>query len=387
MEFGDFVSIFPYIAMCHFQFQDADGADVNDKNWFLSRIDGGWNLATAGGCQTTNFCYNQQYLIKIPEMVGDEACSVVFSLLQMNTRSPDAQKHTIGFILYELTGLDYPRNTPLDSDFFFDHKPFSKTDFNVRREVLMREQLKPGLYCLIPSTINEKSYGSFVLRAFTEHPIDIQPLDYQPSNEFRIDKIRIGDIASEKDLELMNMCLNKLKSVHSSRLYAQKMQEILTFLVDEDFLEEHEEIALESCRSYIALISDNNGPPHITKEDFASFLKLIFFVKKAFTSWVNRNNDDSRPPHSIDSLKLQEFLAGIGILMPKKLVAKAASRYMNPDFATSSRRSYGEVDFNGVLNAIMRFLSAIEAIKCLIAENGDHDRKLYNEIMEYLLSV
>ena len=42
---------------------------------------------------------------------------------------------------------------------------------------------------------------------------------------------------------------------------------------------EEESISLESCRSYIALVTDNKGPPEISTEDAASFLKLILFVR------------------------------------------------------------------------------------------------------------
>ena len=37
------------------------------------------------------------------EMVDDDECSVVFSLIQMNTRQADVKKHTIGFTLFEVS--------------------------------------------------------------------------------------------------------------------------------------------------------------------------------------------------------------------------------------------------------------------------------------------
>ena len=46
---------------------------------------------------------------------------------------------------------------------------------------------------------------------------------------------------------------------------------------------EKEEITLECCRSYVALVTDNKGPPEISKEDFGAFLKLIVYLKVTVT--------------------------------------------------------------------------------------------------------
>ena len=66
MEFEDFGHTFTYVSMCHFQFQDADAANVNEGSWHVQRIEGCWDLATAGGVRGGAFSVNQQYLVKIP---------------------------------------------------------------------------------------------------------------------------------------------------------------------------------------------------------------------------------------------------------------------------------------------------------------------------------
>ena len=66
MEFADFGRTFTYVSMCHFQFQEGDDANVNESNWSIQRLDGHWNLATAGGIKGKSFEQNQQYLIKVP---------------------------------------------------------------------------------------------------------------------------------------------------------------------------------------------------------------------------------------------------------------------------------------------------------------------------------
>ena len=55
--------------------------------------------------------------------------------------------------------MNQPRNTPLPQKVFADIKPIEPPEFNMRREVLMRVQLKPGLYCLVPATLDQKCYG------------------------------------------------------------------------------------------------------------------------------------------------------------------------------------------------------------------------------------
>ncbi len=161
----------------------------------------------------------------------------------------------------------------------------------------MRIALKPGVYCVIPSTIQEKCYGAFVLRAFTEHEIDMRVLDYRPRKKIRIDKIRIEDYATERDMSLMNDCINRISN--EKTIYAQTMCDVLARLVSSSFLEgnrktrliflwgfekrrcfsDQEEITRENCRNYVSMITDNNGPPKISKQDFASYIKLIVFLK------------------------------------------------------------------------------------------------------------
>ena len=68
MQFEDFASTFSYVSMCHFKFQDNDNTGDGDDggNWHFKRVDDSWNLASAGGCQTRDFVYNPQYVIKVP---------------------------------------------------------------------------------------------------------------------------------------------------------------------------------------------------------------------------------------------------------------------------------------------------------------------------------
>ncbi|XP_063719131.1 calpain-1 catalytic subunit-like isoform X2 [Symsagittifera roscoffensis] len=392
MEFADFGRTFTYVSMCHFQFQEGDDANVNESNWNIQRLDGHWNLATAGGIKGKSFEHNQQYLIKVPEMVDDDECSVVFSLLQMNTRQEEDRKHCIGLVLFEVTGINHPRNTPLGKEFFNDAETFQRPEFNKRREILMRVQLKPGLYCLIPSTLEPKQYGSFVLRAFTEHPIEIETLDYRPRKTLRIDKINISDFATEQEITIMNECLGRFSHVanESNKLYAQNMADVLEVLVSEKFLRHEECITLESCRSYISLVSDNNGPPELTTEDSASFLKLILFIRKAFLAWVKARSDNpGKPPYSLDALYLQQFLAGVEIFLPKTLVGKMASRFMNPHFHASSgsKSKKGEIDFNGLLNIVLRLISALNATKEVKGKSPSDTREKLSQVIGYMLSV
>ena len=132
--------------------------------------------------------------------------------------------------------MNHPRNVPFSEAFFEKVTPLGKSDFNLRREVLMREQLKPGVYCVIPSAISVKSYANFTLRVFTEHPVKFTCIDFAPKNKFRIDQISLDSFTTETDVELMNECVDKLNDLEVNKIYPQILCDVLHCLVSEGFL-------------------------------------------------------------------------------------------------------------------------------------------------------
>lgn len=66
-----------------------------------------------------------------------------------------------------------PNCKPLDQNFFRRNKSIAKSpQFIDMREVTGRHKLVPGAYCIIPSTFYPNEEGEFLLRVYTEKPID-----------------------------------------------------------------------------------------------------------------------------------------------------------------------------------------------------------------------
>ena len=53
---------------------------------------------------------------------------------------------------------------------------------------------------------------------------------------------------------------------------------------------------------------------------------MSLLPQKVFMKFAEQYEEETKTPISIGSLKLQQFLAGIGIFLPRRLVAKVASR-------------------------------------------------------------
>jgi len=62
---------------------------------------------------------------------------------------------------------------PLDLNFFKYNQTVAKSpQFINMREVTGRHRLPPGTYCIVPSTFEPNEEGDFLLRVYTEKPID-----------------------------------------------------------------------------------------------------------------------------------------------------------------------------------------------------------------------
>eukprot|EP01054_Gregarina_sp_Poly1_P008449 Gregarina_sp_Poly_1__8448@NODE_4981_length_440_cov_1_833780_g3474_i0_p1_GENE_NODE_4981_length_440_cov_1_833780_g3474_i0NODE_4981_length_440_cov_1_833780_g3474_i0_p1_ORF_typecomplete_len146_score20_93Calpain_III/PF01067_22/3_1e28Calpain_III/PF01067_22/8_8e03_NODE_4981_length_440_cov_1_833780_g3474_i053439 len=83
----------------------------------------------------------------------------------------------IGFEIYR---LENPANLPkpLDSEFFKSHQPVGDIpNYIDLREVSNRFRVKPGMYCIIPTTYEAGEEGEFIIRVFTETGHDMVEYD------------------------------------------------------------------------------------------------------------------------------------------------------------------------------------------------------------------
>lgn len=129
---------------------------------------GEWTGESAAGCGNDggrdSFLRNPQFLVALtdPDLEDENATStVVISLSQKVTERKT--EHSIGFHVFTLPEGD----SRLSGDNY--SQSIGRTDpyINVR-EVSLRLDLLPGLFCIVPTTFNPGEEGDFLLRVFVE---------------------------------------------------------------------------------------------------------------------------------------------------------------------------------------------------------------------------
>ncbi|XP_054153659.1 calpain-A-like isoform X2 [Oppia nitens] len=176
--------------------------DDEKRRWEVSYFEGSWIRGiSAGGCRNhlQTFHLNPQYLITLedPDENDDEdACTCVVALMQKNhrlKRKMGLDSLTIGFAIYEVKDGHFVTDGPkyeskfkpqreqvLTTEYFKYNASVAKSPTFINlREVNGRFKLKPGKYCIIPSTFDPGEEGEFLIRFFTEKP----PKDIHESDE------------------------------------------------------------------------------------------------------------------------------------------------------------------------------------------------------------
>ncbi|XP_041054287.1 calpain clp-1-like isoform X1 [Carcharodon carcharias] len=183
MKFDDFCKKFATVTVLTLgpDFDGDGGADAGT----LQKVKGQWVTGSnAGGCRNNMIKYscNPQYPITIivpeaddlsssDEDHADEACSVLISLIQ-NYRRMDRKlgisMNPIGIQIYK----SYDPQMVLTAEHFTRHKRVLDSGAYVaQRSVNLRSKLTQGHYVIIPSTFAPDTDGAFMLRIFTDTPI------------------------------------------------------------------------------------------------------------------------------------------------------------------------------------------------------------------------
>uniref|UniRef100_A0A8C8EL81 Calpain-1 catalytic subunit n=1 Tax=Oncorhynchus tshawytscha TaxID=74940 RepID=A0A8C8EL81_ONCTS len=180
MSFSDFLLEFTRLEICNLT---ADALEATQqKKWSSAVYQGEWRSgSTAGGCRNfpATFWINPQFKVALqhPDTAGQSDCSFLVALMQKDRRKKRKEgkdMETIGFAIYEL-GLGSPRRgcVHLKRDFFLTHGSSARSELFINlREVSSRFQLPAGEYIIVPSTFEPKKEGDFVLRVFSEKPVD-----------------------------------------------------------------------------------------------------------------------------------------------------------------------------------------------------------------------
>ncbi|KAI2805674.1 Calpain-1 catalytic subunit [Blomia tropicalis] len=191
MSFADFKSNFTNIEITNLTPDSLD--DDQKRRWEVNYFEGQWIPGvSAGGCRNNinTFYTNPQYMITLVDHDDedeDDLCTCVVALMQKNhriKRKMGLDNLTIGFAIYEVKDnalglgvsprLNYssvPQVQALSTNFFrYNASVARSATFINLREISGRFRLKPGRYCIIPSTFEPNQKGDFMIRFFTEKP-------------------------------------------------------------------------------------------------------------------------------------------------------------------------------------------------------------------------
>ncbi|XP_066293758.1 calpain-9-like [Branchiostoma lanceolatum] len=186
MEYGDFFQFYREVTIASLGEHEADKTGVKSK-WDVAQEMGEWERGeTAGGCRNhmKTYAQNPQYLFTLssaddfdPEEDDEEdrgTCAVLIGLMQELPKFKKKLQH-IGFQVYQVTSPD--RVVKLSKSQLWQSEPvFMTMTYYNNREVTLRIQMDPGTYVIIPTTHAPNIEGPFLLRVFTERPVQLREL-------------------------------------------------------------------------------------------------------------------------------------------------------------------------------------------------------------------
>ncbi|XP_033102316.1 calpain-A-like isoform X2 [Anneissia japonica] len=186
ISYQDFCGEFTRVIMCRLA-ENQLQTDLSSLHTVSIR--GAWiKGVTAGGSRNDidSFMMNKQYILRVTE--ADEwnseedtsakwgRCSVIISLLQeyrSSKKNYAAKKDNIGFVVYK-TPLEDGKQGVSKEDILYTQDIGTSGPFINHREVNRKFDLDPGNYVIIPSTFHPGEVSSFMLRLFSEKPIEIE---------------------------------------------------------------------------------------------------------------------------------------------------------------------------------------------------------------------
>ncbi len=156
--------------------------------WKLTSLHGKWRPGkSSGGCGNSNpnsFWTNPQYLVTLTDVDpndNENMATVIISLLQKYTREKrmenngQATEQHIQFRLFRVKNEADAENTKRTGKKLNSRqleKCGTSGTYVNKREVTSRFRIPPGTYVVIPSCFEENVSGEFLLRIYTENPVD-----------------------------------------------------------------------------------------------------------------------------------------------------------------------------------------------------------------------
>jgi len=181
----DFLKFFGELEIVHLCPTSMLGQSTQDElKYEVFYFHGEWTGESAAGCGNNGglaaFLRNPQFLVALadPDLEDENATStVVISLAQKVTERKT--EHAIGFQVFQLPEGD---NRLADDNY---SQPIGRTSPYINlREVSLRLDLLPGLFCIVPTTFRPEEEGDFLVRVFVERDWVTRSEDVNEEEDF-----------------------------------------------------------------------------------------------------------------------------------------------------------------------------------------------------------
>ncbi|ESO00941.1 hypothetical protein HELRODRAFT_157317 [Helobdella robusta] len=267
MSFEDFKSNFTKLELCYLSPDTLEDEKIVSsgkvrQKWQMTTMEGSWKKRiTAGGCRNylDTFWTNPQYRFEVidpDEDDDDDFGTVIIALMQKDRRKfkkEGVDLLTIGYIMYELKD---PNCKPLDMRFFkFNESKAKSPNFINLREICGRHKLKPGHYCLIPSTFEPNEEGDFLIRMFSEKTVPSEEIDEKTGLKEPEPEV-VAKTTPEDDAATAALkdAFGKISGI-DNEIDAYELQEILNSVFQKEF--KFDGFCADTCRSLVA--TKDNG--------------------------------------------------------------------------------------------------------------------------------
>lgn len=334
MTFSDFKANFHKVEICNLSPEEL-GDDMKDKSkrkWEVSVQEGAWKKnVNAGGCinNRDTFWTNPQYQVEVvdaDENDDEDLGTIIVGLMQKESRKKKAaggKAVSIGMMIYEMpageTGL-------LDCKFFKSHPPAAKSPpFCNSREVCTRFKIKPGKYCIVPSTFKPNEEASFILRLFSEKENKTGEMDEQTAILDKppapAGKAATSPAAAARD-DQKTEALFKRNADKDGEIDAYKLRTML----DTEFQKEikYDGFSVDTCKSLVAMMDlDHSGKLGI--DEFKTLWNNVTEWKNVFKKF------DADKSGNFNSYEMREALRSAGYAVTNATFNALVQRFSSQD--------------------------------------------------------
>ncbi|XP_054677052.1 calpain-14 [Grus americana] len=301
------------------------------KKWMYSLKSGRWvKGSTAGGslgfCNGT-FWMNPQYWLNVLPVEDSKkklgSCNVVISLMQKHSsKHRNRAPHLfIGFSLYKVD-LQYQESSrKLPPAFFTRHQPVNKHQvFLDEREVTHDFHLEPGVYMIVPSTLEPQQESEFILRVFSRKHV---LREMGGNTSFTLSKEIVDRYEGKSWQDFFTKHFEQNPEIN-----AVQLQRILNNISWRNFQSFRLSFSLDACQGILALL-DLNASGTLSIQEFRVLWKRLLFYLEVF-----QKRDTSRSG-KLDLVELHAAVQETGISLSNEVCNLMAIRYGDPDLKIS----------------------------------------------------